>query len=212
MKKIKPIIPIIVSILYFTYENNALAQQIKIGTQIWATKNLEVSNFRNGEPIPEARTDAEWEKAWQKGNPAWCYYDNDLANGAKYGKLYNWYAVNDPRGLAPKGWHIPSNEEWTTLTDNLGGKDVVAGTKMKSSSGWKDNRNGSNSSGFAGLPGGFRGNGGAFSNVGANGFWWSSSESITGYAWNRFLYDNNGGVGRGTYDEHYGFSVRCLGD
>jgi uncharacterized protein (TIGR02145 family) len=119
------------------------------------TENLNVDKFRNGDPIPEAKIDEEWEEADENGEPAWCYYDNDSTNGVKYGKLYNWYAVTDPRGLAPEGWNVPIDEEWTTLIDFLGGEDV-AGTKMKSTSGWAESGNGTKESGFSGLPGGNR--------------------------------------------------------
>ena len=95
--------------------------------------NLNVDKFRNGDPIPQAKTNAEWLAAGENKQPAWCYYDNDPANGEKYGKLYNWYAVNDSRGLAPEGYHIPTYAEWTTFM-NLLGND--AGNKMKSTSGW----------------------------------------------------------------------------
>ena len=88
---------------------------VQIGTQVWMTKNLDVSSFRNGDPIPEAKTDEEWKKAEENKQPAWCYYDNNSANGAKYGKLYNWYAVNDPRGLAPIGFRVPTDEDWIFL-------------------------------------------------------------------------------------------------
>ena len=96
--------------LILTISNFAIAQtpnEVQIGTQIWMTKNLDVSKFRNGDPIPEAKTDEEWVKAGENKQPAWCYYENNPANGAKYGKLYNWYAVSDARGLAPVGYHIP---------------------------------------------------------------------------------------------------------
>ena len=111
------------------------AQDVTIGTQTWTSKNLNVSKFRNGEAIPLAKTTAEWELALDKKQPAWCYYENKGENGTTYGKLYNWYAVTDPRGLAPNGYHIPTDAEWTILTDYLGG-DTIAGTKMKSTSGW----------------------------------------------------------------------------
>ena len=129
------------------------AQTVTIGKQVWMTKNLDVSTFRNGDPIPEAKTNEAWKAAGENKQPAWCYYDNDPKNGTKYGKLYNWYAVNDPRGLAPAGYHIPTDAEWTVLTDYLGGEDV-AFKKMKSPSGWVKKGNGTNSSGFSGLPAG----------------------------------------------------------
>lgn len=90
-------------------------QTVTIGNQVWMTKNLNVDKFRNGDPIPEAKTDEEWIKAGENKQPAWCYYENDPANGEKYGKVFNWYAVNDPRGLAPEGWHDPTEEELQDL-------------------------------------------------------------------------------------------------
>jgi len=188
---------------------------VKIGNQVWMSENLNVSTFRNGDPIPEAKTAEEWKKAGEKKQPAWCYYDNDPANGAKYGKLYNWYAVSDSRGLAPTGWHIPSDAEWTKLTDFLGGIDarvLITGAKMKSKNGWYDNGNGNNSSGFSGLPGGYRYGSGAFGGVGGYGYWWSSTEDGTGSAWLRTLVYSNGNVYRGYDYKGGGFSVRCLRD
>lgn len=108
---------------------------VTIGAQVWMKENLNVSTFRNGDPIPEAKTDEEWKAAGDAKQPAWCYYDNDPKNGAKYGKLYNWYAVNDSRGLAPEGWHVPTDVEWSVLIGYLGGeKDITK--KIKSTSGW----------------------------------------------------------------------------
>jgi len=182
--------------------------ELTIGKQVWMTQNLDVDKFRNGEVIQEAKTEGEWEDAYQ---PAWCYYNNDPANGAKYGKLYNWYAVNDPRGLAPKGWHVPTDAEWTILTDYLGGVEK-AGAKMKSKNGWYDNGNVTNSSAFSGLPGGNRTNNGAFDGIGFLGYWWSSTEDGTNDAWNRLLNYYNGGVSRSFGGKEYGFSVRCLRD
>jgi uncharacterized protein (TIGR02145 family) len=108
-------------------------QTVTIGTQVWMTKNLDVSTFRNGEIIPEAKTNIEWEAAGDNKQPAWCYYDNNPANGTKYGKLYNWYAVNDPRGLAPDGWHVPTDQEWYELAESIDPETngLYAGSKMK---------------------------------------------------------------------------------
>jgi uncharacterized protein (TIGR02145 family) len=168
---------------------------VKIGNQVYMTGNLNVDKFRNGDPIPEAKTDSEWEKAGEKKQPAWCYYKNDEKNGKIYGRLYNWYAVNDLRGLAPEGWNIPSDDEWTILTTHLGG-DGSAGGKMKSTGShyWKSpNKDASNSSGFSGLPGGGCFENGKFSHIGDDGDWWSSSESGTYTAWFRGL---NSGYGK----------------
>ena len=201
--------------------NNTILQNystVTIGNQVWTTKNLDVSTFRNGEAIPEAKSKEEWLKAGENEQPAWCYYDNDIQNGKKYGKLYNWYAVNDSRGLAPKGYYIPSDAEWTVLTDFLGG-DGKAGEKMKSKTGWASNRtswyskklincNGTNSSGFNGLPSGSPQAGASFG-VGVMGGWWSSTGDSY-FAVSRRLYFNRMDLTRNPCDRGGGFSVRCL--
>jgi uncharacterized protein (TIGR02145 family) len=118
---------------------NRTVKKKKIGTQVWMTKNLDVEYFRNGDPIPHCKTEEERKEATEKGQPAWCYYENDPNNGKKYGKLYNWHALNDTRGLAPEGWHIPSVDEWEVLFDDAGWGKV---NKWKSTYGWdsyKDN-------------------------------------------------------------------------
>ena len=183
---------------------------ITIGSQTWTLKNLDVETYRNGDPIPEVQA-STWSSLT---TGAWCYYENNTANGTTYGKLYNWYAVNDLRGLAPNGYHIPTDAEWTTLTSYLGGT-VTAGGKMKEAgtSHWlSPNTNATNSSGFAGLPGGSRFYSGDFDGIGASGYWWSSSEGYTGYAWYRSLSYDNGNVNSYGNDERVGFSVRCLRD
>ena len=183
--------------------------KVVIGTQTWMTFNLDVTNFRNGEEIPEVKSKEEWIAAGEKQQAAWCYYDNDTSNGAKYGKLYNWYAVNDPRGLAPEGWHVPTDQEWTVLSTFLG--DDVAGEKMKSSSGWSDNGNGNNSNGFLGLPGGYRDENGYFGNVGYNGYWWGASEYDEANAWYRILSNYDSSFYRDcSFYKSFGFSVRCV--
>jgi uncharacterized protein (TIGR02145 family) len=183
------------------------APTVDVGSQHWMVKNLNVDHFANGDPIPQAQTAEEWETASNEKRPAWCYYNSDPSIGSTYGKLYNWYCVNDPRGLAPSGWHVPSDAEWTKLIDYLGG-ETEAGTKMKSTSQWKDNGNGDNSSRIAGLPGGFRYSDGTFENIGLSGTWWSSSEEAS----NRTLYFNGTKVVRYTYPKSSGFSVRCIKD
>jgi uncharacterized protein (TIGR02145 family) len=187
---------------------------VKIGKQEWMAENLNVTHFINGDEIPQAKTNEEWIKAAEEGKPAWCYYDNNPANGKKYGKLYNWFAVNDPRGLAPKGWHIPTDPEWTALTDYLGGEEK-SGAKMRSKQGWSDGGNGTNSSSFSGLPGGNRYYDGTFKHVGESGDWWSSTEHEMYYVWYFFLRSYRPiDVNRFDYytSKFYGLSVRCLRD
>ena len=150
---------------------------ISYGLQVWTVPNLNVSHFRNGDTIPQARTDEEWSKAAETGTPAWCYQENNPANGSRYGKLYNWYAVNDPRGLAPEGWHIPTNADWSTLIKNLNGVDM-AGSGLKSTSKVWKSRPGTNKIGFEGLPGGYRQADGKFTELGQSCRWWSNSAPV----------------------------------
>ena len=181
---------------------------VMIGNQAWAVKNLNVSTFRNGDTIPEARTNEEWVTAGREGKPAWCYFNNDTLKGQKYGKLYNWYAVNDPRELAPAGWEISSAEDWTKLANALGGT-AGAGTKMKSISGWLEGNNGNNDSGFNGLPGGYRIENGLFKNFGSTSIWWSSTESNSLNAFDHYLMFS-GSLGRSSSPKQRGESVRCI--
>jgi uncharacterized protein (TIGR02145 family) len=157
--------------------------EVTIGNQIWSTKNLNVSTFRNGDQIPEAQTKEEWEKASDNKKPAWCYFNNSKHKGEVYGKLYNWYAVSDPRGLAPKGWHIPNESEWEILLD-IADEDIVA-NELKSTTGWAYpnssvySDNGNNNSGFSALPGGQRCIDNTyfdFYNMYVAGYWWSDTE------------------------------------
>jgi uncharacterized protein (TIGR02145 family) len=132
-------------------------------------------------------------------------------NGTKYGKLYNWYAVNDTRGLAPAGWHVPTDQEWTVLSTFLGGEDV-AGVNMKSSSGWSDNGNGNNSYGFSGLPAACRNYQGDFRYFGDLGNWWSASESDVSHAWFRKADSWSPYLYRNSPNKPFGFSVRLVKD
>ena len=147
--------------------NFTIAQTVVIGKQIWMSKNLNISTFRNGDPIYHAVTEEDWIRAGELGIPAWCYPDNNPNSGNLYGKLYNYYAVQDPRGLAPIGYHISTEQDWKELEIFLG--EDVAGTKIKCSTGWK--LNGENSTGFCALPSGSR-QGGTFIDTGLKGRWW----------------------------------------
>lgn len=195
-----------------------IAATVTIGTQVWTTKNLDVSTYRDGTVIPQVTDQTQWD-ALKTG--AWCYYNNSTANGGTYGKLYNWYAVagihdTDPntpnKTLAPAGYHIPTDAEWTTLTTFLGGENV-AGGKMKVTTLWQSpNAGATNSSGFTGLPGGYRYDG-EFRDLGFNGIWWSASESDITDVYHLYLNYNIVSTYRSiTYFKEVGFSVRCLRD
>jgi uncharacterized protein (TIGR02145 family) len=198
---------------------------VKIGTQEWITSNLNVSHFRNGDVIPEIEDATAWVQASNNGTPAWCYYNSDAGNGSTYGKLYNWYAVNDSRGLAPYGWHIPTYMEWDDLTTYSGG-EMYAGKKLKSTNGWNNSGNksgnGTNESGFSGLPCGARHDddgAGSFYGVGQYGHWWScsldSDDPSLGLAcdFEMDFYEDDVNTGDGYSNglsKGRGLSVRCL--
>ncbi len=110
--------------------DNRVYRSITIGSQVWMAENLNNSHFRNGDFIPEAKTNRAWEKAGNRKHPAWCYYKNSFENSSIYGKLYNWYAITDPRNICPVGWHVPTIDKWNELADYLGG-DYIAGNKLK---------------------------------------------------------------------------------
>ena len=172
------------------------AQDVTIGKQTWTSKNLNVSTYRNGDAIPQVQDNTAWENLT---TGAWCYYENKTANGTTYGKLYNWYAVNDARGLAPKGYHIPTVEEWSITIHEPGDFTKITG-----------------------LPGGRRAGNGDFGIIGSNGYWWDSSAYNTDnipfhtmepydddlYELEKYsdLYDME------KYLKHFGFSVRCIKD
>jgi uncharacterized protein (TIGR02145 family) len=191
-------------------------EEIQIGEQIWMTTNLNVGKFKNGDSIPEAKTAVEWKKAGDNKQPAWCYYNFDSRNGEKYGKLYNWYAVNDPRGLAPEGWHVPTDLEWTKTTDFVlkdedekgeSSRILILGKMFKNKNGWKEVGNGNNKSGFSGLPAGFVNSVGEFNFLGSNTFFWCYTESNSTTSYIRSL-----GLGLERYEgfKGNGYSVRCL--
>ena len=184
---------------------------ITIGTQIWMINNLDVSTYRDGTVIPQVTDPTAWAGLT---TGAWCYYSNSSSNGTIYGKLYNWYAVNDSRGLAPSGWHVASDTEWTTLTTFLGGTSVAGGNiKESGTTHWlSPNTNANNSSGFTGLPGGFRNSDGTFYNILGDGNYWSSTLDTTTNAWTRFTNYVSGSVFRYSHSKLLGFSVRCVKD
>jgi uncharacterized protein (TIGR02145 family) len=191
--------------------------EVTIGQQVWMTHNLDVAHFRNGDSIFHAKSVEEWEEAGRKGMPAWCYYNNDPANGPAYGKLYNWFAVNDPRGLAPEGWHVPNASEWYQLVDFLGGRNGAVGLQLKSKVGWNKERNGRNTTGFDALPSGVRDTGDiadanqGFGGMGAYGSWWSASgPARRGDDLFSFVLSKGNGYTIHWNDEAVGLAVRCV--
>jgi uncharacterized protein (TIGR02145 family) len=186
-------------------------KEVKIGDQIWMLENLNVDCFRNGDSIPQVKNAKEWTIAGENKQPAWCYYKNDVKEGQKYGKLYNWYAVNDERGLAPEGWHVPTDLEWKSISDLFGG-EYTSGIKMKNTEGWPTGRNGNNLTGFSGLPGGYRIFNGKFENVDYQGYWWCADECSDKYVWLRFLVYNFDSLSRNYGSKSNGYSVRCIKD
>ena len=179
--------------------------------QEWMAENLRTTTYANGDPIPNVTDANQWVNLT---TGAWVHYNNDSQYENPYGKLYNWYTVNDPRNVCPTGWHVPTDAEWTVLSDYLGG-EPVAGGKMKSTGTqyWSSpNTDATNESGFSGLPGGDRFGSGTFGSIGSLGYWWSSTESGTNGAWDRGLDYSSGGVYRYDVNERVGLSVRCLRD
>ena len=179
--------------------------------QEWMAENLRTTTYANGDLIPNVTDGTQWSNLT---TGAWAHYNNYNQYENPYGKLYNWYTVADPRNVCPTGWHVPTDAEYTLLTDYLGG-EPVAGGKMKSTGTqyWSSpNTDATNESGFSGLPGGLRDSNGAFNLIGNYGYWWSSTENNTSNAWFRNLNYNFGYVNRNNFFKTNGFSVRCLRD
>jgi uncharacterized protein (TIGR02145 family) len=172
---------------------------VKMGDQTWMAKNLDIGIFRNGDPIPEMKTNEEWTKACRDKKPAWCYFENNSEAGARHGKLYNGYAITDPRGLAPEGYRVATDADWVRLASRLGGRDT-SGSEMK------------NIKSFGALMGGYRNNDGNFYGLGVNGYWWSSTVLFQDVMWNLVLNHGNGVAFRNYSKLQDGLSVRCIKD
>jgi uncharacterized protein (TIGR02145 family) len=184
---------------------------VYIDGQIWLVENLKVTHYRNGDPIPNVTNGYEW------GNlttGAYCDYKIDANNSTTYGRLYNWYAVNDSRNIAPTGWRVPNDGSWTYLTDDLGGENVAGGKlKEAGTTHWvSPNTGATNEKGFTALPGGFRVYNGNFSSIGYTGYWWSSTDNYSNLAYLRIMYNNVSNVVWKGDDKKNGFSVRCIKD
>ena len=184
---------------------------IQIGSQLWMAENLKVTRFRDGTNISYVTDGNAWGSLI---TPGYCWHSNDVANSAIYGALYNWYGANTGN-LCPVSWHVPTDAEWATLTNYLGGENVAGGKlKETGTTHWVGpNMGATNETGFTALPGGYRNNYGTCSYIGINGHWWSSSEGSTTYAWYSYMYYNYTNVYRDFYyGKYYGFSVRCVRD
>ena len=192
-------------------------ETVQIGEQCWFAENLRALSFNNGDEVHSGLSSLEWSStseaalAIYPGNPG-----GEEASYEVYGALYNWHAVEDERGICPANWHVPTDNEWSEMTESIGGASV-AGVKMRATSGWEaweEGGNGTNESGFSGLPGGTRLEGGGFSSGDYFGYWWTSSLTNQGTAWLRELdgvvdhviIDPNGG------DKNIGVSIRCIQD
>ncbi len=183
-----------------------------IGSQVWMAENLRTTHYRNGDSIPNVTDNSKWSKL---KSGAYCNYNNDINISKTYGKLYNWYAVNDKRNLAPAGWHVPTDSEWTILSTYLGGENI-AGAKLKEigTTHWNSpNVGADNSSGFLALPGGGRYLDGRFLDFGTSGNWWTATASVSPQAWYRYLHCDYTRITRDDYGSwNVGNSIRCVKD
>lgn len=184
---------------------------VQIGTQLWMAENLKSVKYRNSDPIEKVTDDIKWRILT---TAAYCNFNNDINYTYVFGRLYNWYAVNDSRNIAPMGWHIPSDAEWTTLTNFLGGISI-AGGKLKEIGidHWKSpNVGATDETGFAALAGGMRDGNSRYEDFGLYGHWWSSTQSDANNAWGRGIYYNYGDLGGSSFGKTLGYSIRCIKD
>lgn len=217
--------PAVVLFLLVAYPNNVVGNNakntvtdidgnvyhtIKIGNQVWMKENLRTTRYNDGSPIPLVTDSLTWGKLT---TPGYCWYNNDSATfGRTYGALYNWHAVNTKK-LAPKGWHVPSDSEWTILTKFLGGEDVAGGQlKDTGTTYWNSpNTGATNAKGFSAHPGGYRGYHGGFGGIGNGGDWWSATTtSDTALSCHRIMFNFDARANRDVCDSFYGLSVRCV--
>lgn len=181
-----------------------------IGYQVWQDCNLSVRHFRNGDAIPLVESNEEWERMGHLFLPACCYYRNDSAFSERTGLLYNWFAVADPRCLAPTGMRLPALSDWLTMSNFCGGAQV-AGFRLKSDFGWNYDGSGADTFGFRALPGGGRGAFGTFLDYGDYGNWWCAdwtNGSQATFVYISFL-DGHLHLRKDGF-KMSGFSVRCL--
>jgi uncharacterized protein (TIGR02145 family) len=192
-----------------TDQDGNVYHTVTIGTQVWMVENLKTTKYRNGDGIQNVTDSIAW---WNLTSGAYCIYRNDVNNLATYGRLYNWYAVIDSRKLTPAGWHIPTDAEWTTLTDYLGS---TCGDKLKEKgpNHWGGDNTATNETGFTALPGGNRaGWQGEFLYIGQYGSWWSSTDDGS-HTWIREIVGWDDGVLKNPANaKSSGYSVRCVKD
>jgi uncharacterized protein (TIGR02145 family) len=184
---------------------------VTIGTQVWMAQNLATTKYNDSTSIPKVTDSKEWNII---STPAFCWYGNDSStNKTIHGALYNWYVVNTKK-LCPTGWHVPTNAEWITLANYLGGESAAGGKlKEKGTDHWNSpNTGASNSSGFNAFGSGSRFKNEEYLDMKNYGFWWSSTESAATSAWYRYLYNNDGSLHSYSDSKINGFSVRCLND
>lgn len=209
----------LISILFFTTAgalpetnreiNRALYSEVQIGRQVWMAENLDVASFQNGDLIPEVKSNEEWQKAGRERRPAWCYYNNEVGNGKKYGKLYNWYAVNDSRRLYPLGWHLPTLEEWIDFEKLIA--DRQAAILFRCTERPKS---------FCALAGGYRFSDGSFTGMGEftylSGATYGEVEDSNGsrqtVLWGRGLHILDQTSMRCGLRKDFGLYVRCIKD
>ncbi|SVC66337.1 uncharacterized protein METZ01_LOCUS319191, partial [marine metagenome] len=187
---------------------------VPIGEQMWMKENLRVTHYNDGSEIPTGyeTLNGEWSNLT---TGAYAVYDDDPSNGEIYGNLYNWYAVDDERGVCPEGWNVPTDDDYTALSDYLGGTNV-AGGKMKEEGfdHWNSpNTGATNESGFTGLPGGYRVDyDGSYNRRNYNGYFWTSTEDGNSNPWSWNLGYNHSRLNHLSGVKRYGFSVRCIRD
>ncbi|HNQ67877.1 MAG TPA: fibrobacter succinogenes major paralogous domain-containing protein [Bacteroidales bacterium] len=191
-------------------------KEVKIGDQIWMTENLSVEKFNNGDPIPQSTSVDDWYKAsYQNGEPRWCYYGYDKGKDEIYGKLYNWYAINDPRGLAPEGWRIPTKDDFQKLQEFVVSKyDEDDCLPLKSKDLWKEKfgNDGTNETGFNALPGGYINIDGSSENMLETANFWTctQSENFDNMAYGFSLSYQFQTTSLSDAFKCYGYSVRCI--
>ena len=193
-------------------------ETVIIGDQLWMAENLKVTHYRNGDEIPTGYSNDDWSNLF---TGAYAVYDDDPSNAEIYGNLYSWYAIDLETGVCPEGWHVPTDDEWTILSDYLGGSDIAGGKLKECTEGscpeseywFSPNMGATNESGFTGLPGGCRGGGsGSYLYLGGSGFFWSSTEYNSNLAWFWVLYYDTSVIYRDYDYKGYGSSVRCVRD